>query len=54
MRINTNGMVIDFNGSHTANVTTREGNIDVFTFAFEKNRASYLDFLSATIQYLED
>ena len=54
MRINKNGMVIEFNGSHTAHVTMPNGSIDVFTFAFEKNRATALDFLQATRQYLED
>lgn len=53
MRIHTKGMVIEFNGSHTANVTAKDGSIDCFTFAFEKDRASYLDFLSATLSYLE-
>ena len=54
MRINYDGLVIEFNGSHTANVTDAFGNMDVFTFAFKKDRASYLDFLSAAIAYLED
>mgnify|MGYP006293554599 CR=1 FL=1 len=54
MRINTNGMIIEFNGSHTANVTDVWGNKDMFTFAFEKDRASNLDFLSAALSYLED
>ena len=53
MRIYAKGMVIEFNGSHTANVYTTGGEVDCFTFAFEKNRASYLDFLAATMQYLE-
>lgn len=53
MRINTNGLIIEFNGSHTANVTDAWGNMDVFTFAFDKNKASALDFLSASISYLE-
>ena len=54
MRINTNGLLIEFNGSHTANVTDSLGNMDVFTFTFEKDRASYLDFLSAAMSYLND
>lgn len=54
MRINRNGMVIEFNGSHTATVTMPNGSLDVFTFAFEKNRATALDFLEATRNWLED
>ena len=53
MRINTEGLVIEFNGSHTANVTNELGWMDCFTFTFDKDRASYLDFLSATLSYLE-
>ena len=55
MRINTDDFVIDWNGSHTANVyMTNSGlEIDVFTFSFEKNKVPATDFVSAAISYLE-
>lgn len=54
MRINTPNLVIEWNGSHTANVYNYLGNeLDVFTFSFEKNKVPATDFVSAAISYLE-
>ena len=54
MRINTDDFVIDWNGSHTANVYMKGGlELDVFTFSFEKNKVPATDFVSAAISYLE-
>ena len=39
-------------GTHTANVTNARGDMDVFTFAWEKNRTSMLDFTEALQSYL--
>lgn len=42
-------------GSHTANVLSNTGEaLDVFTFAWDKDRASMLDFTSSLQRYLED
>lgn len=55
MIINLKDRTIEWqNGSHTANVYSNNKILDVFTFAFEKNKASALDFLSSTLVYLED
>lgn len=40
-------------GSHTANVTAQRGDMDCFTFSWEKNKPSMLDFTSALQSYLE-
>ena len=42
------------NGSHIANVYLDNIEIDCYSFAFEKNKASALDFLSSTLVYLEE
>ena len=42
-----------FIGSHTANVTGPRGDMDVFTFAFDKNTTQMLDFTSALQNYLD-
>lgn len=39
-------------GSHTANVFDGRGNIDCFTFAWQKDKASMLDFTTALHSYL--
>lgn len=41
-------------GSHTANVTNGRGDMDVFTFAWAKDRASMLDFTTSLQTYLEN
>lgn len=42
-------------GSHTANVLSNTGEaLDVFTFAWDKNRPSMLDFTSSLQNYLEN
>ena len=42
-------------GSHTANVLSNTGMaLDAFTFAWDKDRASMLDFTTALVSYLED
>ena len=41
-------------GSHTANVTAPRGDLDCFTFAWDKNRASMLDFTSSLHTYLSE
>jgi hypothetical protein len=54
MQINTPNLQIVWNGSHTANVYNYlENEIDVFTFAFDR-KPNAMDFVSATIQYLEN
>jgi len=54
MKINTPNLQIVWNGSHTANVYNWLNNeIDVFTFSFEKNKPTALDFVSVTISHLE-
>jgi hypothetical protein len=41
-------------GSHTANVYGALGGHDVFTFSWEKDHPSAIDFVTAAISYLED
>ena len=41
-------------GSHTANVKGNGRDIDCFTFAWEKNKTSMLDFTTALVSYLEN
>ncbi len=41
-------------GSHTANVYGALGGEDVFTFSWEKDHPTAIDFLTATISFLED
>ena len=42
-------------GTHTANVYDYyDSNVDVFTFAWHKNRASMLDFTTALESYLSE
>lgn len=54
MKITTEDCVIEWNGSHSGHVYSRKGlEMDIFTFAFEKNNPSALDFLSAANSYLE-
>ena len=49
------GRVEWIKGSHTANVLSNTGEaLDVFTFAWEKDRASMLDFTTALEGYLAD
>lgn len=48
--------VVWLKGSHTANIYqgwTSRNPIDCFTFAFEKNRTTQLDFTSALQTHLE-
>jgi hypothetical protein len=53
MQINTPNLQIVWNGSHTANVYNYLNNeLDAFTFAFDR-KPSAIDFVSATVQYLE-
>jgi hypothetical protein len=56
MQINTPTLQIVWeNGSHTANVYNYLNNeLDAFTFSFDKNKASALDFLGSTLRYLEE
>ena len=39
-------------GSHTANVTTIRGDMDVFTFAWEKNFPDVVDFTEALASWI--
>lgn len=41
-----------FIGSHTANVKGSDGDIDCFTFAWDKDRASMLDFTTSLLSWL--
>jgi hypothetical protein len=53
MQINTPNLQIVWNGSHTANVYNYLNNeLDVFTFSFEKNKPTAIDFVNATIAHL--
>ena len=53
MVANVGGTRIEWiKGSHTANIYTIRGNVDCFTFAFEKNKTTQLDFTSALESYL--
>ena len=55
MRINTPSLVLEWNGSHTVEIKNYLGNtLDVFTFGFEKNRPTYLDFSIAAQSWLEN
>ena len=54
MKIKTEDYVILWNGSHTGHVYSRNGlEMDIFTFAFEKNNPTALDFSEAAHGYLE-
>ena len=45
--------VVWLKGSHTANVYNYLNNeLDVFTFSFEKNKPTAIDFVNATIAHL--
>lgn len=49
------GRVEWIKGSHTANVLSNTGEaLDVFTFAWEKNRPTMLDFTTALEGYLSN
>ena len=49
------GRVEWIKGSHTANVLSNTGEaLDTFTFAWEKNRASMLDFTTSLQTYLSE
>jgi hypothetical protein len=41
-------------GSHTANVKGSGGDIDCFTFAWHKNKASMLDFTTSLLNWLAE
>ena len=41
-------------GSHTVNVWQGGTEVDCYTFAWEKDRASMLDFTTALASYLEN
>lgn len=41
-------------GSHTVNVWRGGTEVDCYTFAWEKNKTSMLDFTTALASYLED
>lgn len=40
-------------GSHTVNVYSGQDEIDCYTFAWQKNRTSMLDFTTALQSYLD-
>jgi hypothetical protein len=52
MQINTNDMTIVWNGGHTANVWKNGREIDVFTFSWEQNDPTAIDFVDAAIIHL--
>lgn len=55
MRVNTPSIVLDWNGSHTVEIKNYLGNVlDVFTFGFEKDKPTALDFSTAAQSYLEN
>ena len=55
MRINTPNLILEWNGSHTVAIKNYLGNVfDVFTFGFEKNKPTALDFSIAAQSWLEN
>ena len=53
MHITTPVTVIRWNGGHYGNIFDKRGNeIDVFSFAWEKNSPTALDFLEGARHYL--
>lgn len=55
MRINTPNLILEWNGSHTVAIKNYLGNVfDVFTFGFEKNNPTALDFSIAAQSWLEN
>lgn len=55
MQINSHDLKIVWNGSHTAEVYNElDTFLDVFTFSFEKNNPSQIDFVSSAMTYLWD
>lgn len=53
MRINIGSSVIEWNGGHYGNVTFADGSLDCFSFAWEKSKATSLDFTTSAIEYLK-
>ena len=53
MRINIGASIIEWNGGHYGNVTFADGSMDAFSFAWEKNRPTALDFTTTAARYLE-
>ena len=53
MRINYGASVIEWNGGHYGNVILPHG-YDVFSFAWEKNRPTAMDFIDSAIVYLDE
>lgn len=41
-------------GSHTVNVWQGGHEVDCYTFAWDKNKTSMLDFTTSLVSYLED
>ena len=55
MTISTDFGTIVWNGSHYGNVFTHDGKeVDAFSFAWEKDKPTELDFTEAAQQYLID
>jgi len=53
MRINIGASIIEWNGGHYGNVTFADGSMDCFSFDWDKNRPTAIDFIDATISYLK-
>lgn len=53
MRINIGASIIEWNGGHYGNVFCDGREVDVFSFAWEKNHPSAIDFVDAAISHIE-
>jgi hypothetical protein len=53
MHINYGASIIQWNKGHYGNVFLDGVEIDCFSFAWEKNRPTALDFTTAVVSYLE-
>jgi len=53
MRINYGASTIEWNGGHYGRVNLPDGSRDYFSFDWEKNRPTAIDFIDATISYLK-
>jgi hypothetical protein len=53
MRINIGASIIEWNKGHYGNVFLNGEEIDCFSFAWEKNSPTALDFTTAAVSYLK-
>ena len=53
MHINYGASTIEWNGGHYGRVNLPDGSRDYFSFDWEKNRPTALDFTTAVVSYLK-